>query len=119
MLSPPFNAFPAGSHYGTLLHDLLEWQAQQGWPAAQDKPAAAVAADWQKLLARKAQGLKLDETECDLLAAWVPAIVNAPLRRGGCRPSWCLGRLTTDQYWAEMAFSLTGQRPGTAPGSTA
>ena len=36
LLPLPFNAFRAGSHYGTLLHDLLEWQAHNGWPAAQD-----------------------------------------------------------------------------------
>ena len=105
LLSPPFNAFPAGSHYGTLLHDLLEWQAQQGWPAAQPNPPAAVIADWQKLLTRKAQGLKLDETECDVLAAWVPAIVNTPLPLTGSS-KLVLASLTSDQHWAEMAFSL-------------
>ena len=105
LLSPPFNAFPAGSHYGTLLHDLLEWQAQQGWPAAQNNPPAVVAADWQKLLTRKAQGLKLDETECDVLAAWVPAIVNTPLPLTGSS-RLVLASLKPEQHWAEMAFSL-------------
>lgn len=105
LLPPPFNAFPAGSHYGTLLHDLLEWQAQQGWPGAQNKPPAAVAADWQKLLTRKAQGLKLDEIERDVLAAWVPAIVGTPLPVTGS-PSLVLARLKPEQHWAEMAFSL-------------
>ncbi|MDP3191444.1 exodeoxyribonuclease V subunit beta [Rhodoferax sp.] len=105
LLSPPFNAFPAGSHYGTLLHDLLEWQAQQGWPAAQNNPPAAVAFEWQKLLARKAQGLKLDETECDVLAAWVPAIVNTPLPLTASS-RLVLASLKPEQHWAEMAFSL-------------
>ncbi|HSN78955.1 MAG TPA: UvrD-helicase domain-containing protein, partial [Rhodoferax sp.] len=105
LLSPPFNAFPAGSHYGTLLHDLLEWQAQQGWPAAQDKPAAALPADWHKLLARKVQELKLDETECDLLAAWVPAIVTTPLPMAAAS-DFFLGRLNAGHFWAEMAFNL-------------
>ena len=105
LLSPPFNAFPAGSHYGTLLHDLLEWQAQQGWPAAQNNPSAAVAADWHKLLTRKAQALKLDETECDLLGAWVPAIVRTPLSVS-VSSKLVLASLTPDQHWAEMAFSL-------------
>jgi exodeoxyribonuclease V beta subunit len=105
LLSPPFNTFPAGSHYGTLLHDLLEWQAQQGWPAAQNEPPAGVAADWHKLLARKAQGLKLDKVECDVLAAWVSAIVNTPLPLTG--PSrLVLASLKPEQHWAEMAFSL-------------
>jgi exodeoxyribonuclease V beta subunit len=31
----PFNTFPAGASYGTLLHDLLQWQAENGWPAGQ------------------------------------------------------------------------------------
>ncbi|MDP2678405.1 MAG: exodeoxyribonuclease V subunit beta [Rhodoferax sp.] len=105
LLSPPFNAFPAGSHYGTLLHDMLEWQAQQGWPAAQDNPPAAIAADWHKLLSRKAQGLKLDEAECDLLGAWVPAIVRTPLSVS-VSSKLVLASLTPDQHWAEMAFSL-------------
>ena len=105
LLSPPFNAFPAGSHYGTLLHDLLEWQAQQGWPAAQNCPSAALAFEWHKLQARKAQGLKLDETACELLAAWVPAIVKTPLAVSASS-KLVLASLTTDHYWAEMAFSL-------------
>lgn len=105
LLTPPFNAFPAGSHYGTLLHDLLEWQAQQGWPAAQNNPPATVAADWQKLLTRKAQGLKLDEAECDLLATWVPAIVSTPLAVSASS-RLVLASLKPEQHWAEMAFSL-------------
>jgi len=105
LLTPPFNAFPAGSAYGTLLHDLLEWQAQQGWPAAQDKPPAAIATEWQKLLTRKAQGLKLDETERDALAAWVPAIVTTPLAVPASS-KLVLASLTSDHYWAEMAFTL-------------
>jgi exodeoxyribonuclease V beta subunit len=42
---PPLNDFPAGSRYGTLLHDLLEWQAQHGWPAAQEPLAGVEGAD--------------------------------------------------------------------------
>ncbi len=105
LLLPPFNAFPAGSQYGTLLHDLLEWQAQQGWPAGRDKPPEAIAADWQKLLTRKTLGLKLDEAECDLLATWVPAIASTPLAVADAS-GLVLARLTPDHYWAEMAFSL-------------
>jgi len=41
-----WNDFPAGSAYGTLLHDLLEWQARHGWPVvdAAAKPVAPGAA---------------------------------------------------------------------------
>jgi exodeoxyribonuclease V beta subunit len=105
MLSPPFNAFPAGSHYGTLLHDLLEWQADKGWPVAQDNPPAALATEWQNLLNRKAQGLKLDDAECALLSPWVQAIVSTPLPMAAAS-DFVLGRLNADQFWAEMAFNL-------------
>jgi exodeoxyribonuclease V beta subunit len=105
LLPPSCNDFPAGSHYGTLLHELLEWQAQQGWPAAQNKPPAAITVEWQKLLTRKAQGLKLTDAEGDMLAAWVPAIVRAPLDLSASS-KLVLGHLKTDQHWPEMAFSL-------------
>jgi len=110
---PPLNAFPAGSHYGTLLHDLLEWQAQQGWPAAQNTPPDAITADWHKLLTRKAQALKLDESECDLLRSWVPAVVNTPVPVLAST-KLVLGHLNSDQHWAEMAFSLKVSALGSA-----
>jgi exodeoxyribonuclease V beta subunit len=113
LLPLPFNAFKAGSLYGTLLHDLLEWQAHNGWPAAQEHPPLAVAAEWQSLLARKAQGLKLDDAECDLLGTWVPAIVSTPLPMAAPGP-FALGELSADQFWAEMAFSLKVSALGSA-----
>ncbi len=79
LLAPRFNEFKAGSHYGTLLHDLLEWQAQQGWPLAHQDAPAALAIEWQNLLQRKAQALKLLDAECEMLRAWLPAIVSTPL----------------------------------------
>lgn len=113
LLPPPFNAFKAGSHYGTLLHDLLEWQAQKGWPAAQETPPSVVAAEWQNLLTRKAQGLKLDASECTLLTAWVQAIVTTPLPMG-TSSALVLGTMNADQHWAEMAFSLQVSALGSA-----
>jgi exodeoxyribonuclease V beta subunit len=113
LLPLPFNAFKAGSHYGTLLHDLLEWQAQKGWPAAQENPPAAVAAEWQNRLTRKAQGLKLDASECTLLTAWVQAIVTTPLPMAASSVL-VLGTLNAEQHWAEMAFSLKVSALGSA-----
>ncbi|HEX5697523.1 MAG TPA: PD-(D/E)XK nuclease family protein, partial [Rhodoferax sp.] len=106
LLPLPFNAFKAGSHYGTLLHDLLEWQADKGWPAAQDNPPTALVNEWQNLLTRKAQGLKLDEAECALLTPWMQAIITTPLPLAASS-EFVLGRLDTVQFWAEMAFSLS------------
>lgn len=113
LLPLPFNSFKAGSHYGTLLHDLLEWQAQKGWPAAQENPPAAVAAEWQNRLTRKAQGLKLDAAECTLLTAWVQAIVTTPLPMAASSVL-VLGTLNAEQHWAEMAFSLKVSALGSA-----
>ena len=105
LLPLPFNDFRAGSHYGTLLHDLLEWQAHNGWPAAQTTPPTALATEWQKLLTRKAQGLTLDTAECTLLGNWMQTIVTTPLPMEASRP-FVLGQLSAGQFWAEMAFSL-------------
>ncbi|WP_296492162.1 exodeoxyribonuclease V subunit beta [Rhodoferax sp.] len=105
LLPLPFNAFKAGSQYGTLLHDLLEWQADKGWPAAQDNPPTALVGEWQNLLIRKAQGLKLDDAECALLTPWVQAIISTPLPMAAAS-DFVLGRLNADDFWAEMAFNL-------------
>ncbi|MCM2340276.1 MAG: exodeoxyribonuclease V subunit beta [Rhodoferax sp.] len=113
LLPLPFNAFKAGSQYGTLLHDLLEWQAHNGWPAALADAGGAVATEWQAIVKRKAQGLKLDDAECDLLGTWVPAIVSTPLPMAATSP-FVLGELNADQFWAEMAFSLPVRSLGSA-----
>jgi len=56
----PFNVFPAGSSYGTLLHDLLEWQFERGWPIADASPSKASLRDWATLLQRKSMRLNRD-----------------------------------------------------------
>ncbi|MBV8124830.1 MAG: PD-(D/E)XK nuclease family protein, partial [Paucibacter sp.] len=111
LLASPWNAFPAGSRYGSLLHDLLEWQAQQGWPAAQDKLQPDPA--WTLLLARKRAALQLDEAQVRMLDAWVTRLACAELRwtESGSAPGYALvlGRMRRSQAWAEMGFSLPGQ----------
>jgi exodeoxyribonuclease V beta subunit len=99
-----FNAFAAGSRYGTLLHDLLEWQAQRGWPAAQPAPAGALAREWTSLLARKAQRLHLGPAQSTLLEEWVGTLVQASLPVAGL--PLVLGQLSPASCWAEMAFTL-------------
>jgi exodeoxyribonuclease V beta subunit len=74
-----FNAFKAGSSYGTLLHDLLEWQAQKGWPAAQPNPAASTTKEWHGFVTRKVQRLNLDEAQQALLTDWIQTIASTPL----------------------------------------
>jgi exodeoxyribonuclease V beta subunit len=94
-----FNAFPAGSVYGTLLHDLLQWHAQNDWPDAQH-------AGWQKLLQRHAQRLHLDEAQQALLVSWFESIVSTRLTLSVHSVTINLRALRACQYWSEMAFSL-------------
>jgi len=113
---PAFNNFPAGSRYGTLLHDLLEWQATHGWPAfaapapCQD-PADPPTRDspWTALLARHCQRLDLEPQHSALLDRWIRAIVtaNMPLAlTGKAHTAIMLGAIKLPDYWPEMAFTL-------------
>jgi exodeoxyribonuclease V beta subunit len=112
-LALPFNDFEAGSAYGTLVHDLLEWQAQNGWPAGQGEANAVLVRQWQALVARKAQRLKLDEAQQGLLLTWIQAIATAPLVWAtAASPKIAIQLACTNHLntWAEMAFSLKVQQ---------
>ena len=108
-----YNTFPAGSAYGTLLHDLLEWQAQRGWPAALEAPSAAVAGEWRSLVARKSQRLKLNEEHVALLDVWIKQTLLADLPTalsGALASPLTLAALTRAKAWPEMAFTMTVQK---------
>jgi len=83
-----FNAFPAGASYGTLLHDLLQWQAEHGWPAQTDDPSNApsnVPSDTQEV---PATGLQEDASAAPSTApnpgeaAWCKQLERAAQRAG-------------------------------------
>ncbi len=109
----PFNDFKAGSAYGTLLHDLLEWQWQEGWPIAQ--PSADVAPDtiarWEALFQSQTAALQLEPAQCELLRLWLQQLAQTPLPLGAALgdaavPHLVLSQLTQDNAWAEMNFTL-------------
>jgi exodeoxyribonuclease V beta subunit len=109
----PFNAFKAGSAYGTLLHDLLEWQWQEGWPIAQ--PSADLAVDtatrWQAFFQSQTAALQLEESQCELLRHWLQQLAQTPLPLGAALeeasvPDLVLSQLTQANAWAEMNFTL-------------
>ncbi len=106
------NDFPAGSSYGTLLHDLLEWQFEHDWPIAKREPDAAVASvpprEWSALLQRKTQRLKLDEAQVEALSQWLQGIAQAPLQlpHGLAEEPLHLADLNCGNAWAEMSFTL-------------
>jgi len=113
-IEPRYNAFPAGSRYGSLLHDLLEWQAHNDWPAAQggeDADNAAGAA----LLARLCQRLSLTPEHTALLAGWLTQLVssNLPLAHGHQAPTAIqLKAIQAADRWPEMGFTLPVQALG-------
>ncbi len=105
-----FQQFPKGARYGTLIHDLLEWQAQQGWPLAQANTAAYVQLAWQQLLQRKTRGLNLNEAEQVMLNDWLRHIVCRPLPLDsavtGLSPL-VLQQLDAHSQWPEMEFNFS------------
>ncbi len=122
-VAPRFHAFPAGSRYGTLLHDLLEWQFERAWPLAQDNVDAAQARDWSALLQRKAQALKLGAETLAQLQDWIPCIGQATLPLPSVSvgadaeappPALKLCSLDRSNAWAEMGFALPVHTLGAA-----
>lgn len=138
-----FNAFPAGASYGTLLHDLLQWQAEHDWPAAQaasvesvayaaisaataeveiaaataDVPESSPRSAWASQLARASQRAALTREQQALLEHWVTQILmtNWPLAHiNKGREAIYLGAFKPGRYWAEMGFTLPVQRLGSA-----
>lgn len=112
-----YNTFPAGSRYGTLLHDLLEWQAQRAWPLALEGGSATVDAEWQALVHRKSQRLKLTDEQQALLQVWLKRILVAELPLGVhdeqlAKLSLCT--LQRAQAWSEMGFTFTVQHSSVA-----
>ena len=110
--SNPWQSFPKGASYGSLLHDLLEWQAQQGWPLAnaQTDSAGLTQQAWQQLLNRKTRGLNLPERAAAMLPGWLQAIIITPLPLGdadqGIAPL-VLQQLMPSCQWPEMGFHLS------------
>ena len=96
--------FPAGASYGTLLHDLLEWQSLNDWPAARDDAPAWAQAEWQSLLARKARWLHLNDAAQEQLTPWITALVSTPLPLSGLGKDLVLSHLPREALWAEMEF---------------
>jgi len=105
----PWHVFPAGARSGLLLHDLLQWQCEHGWPLAQDDATEAALAHgaWPGLVARKAMALDLTEAQTALIHPWLHALLRTPLPTPVLdAPPLILGQLQPTQAWAEMPFTL-------------
>ena len=105
-----WQAFPRGARYGSLLHDLLEWQAQQSWPLVQTATSGSLTEQaWQHLLDRKTRGLNLPAHTVKALPDALHAVVSAPLPMGRenlSAPPLVLSQLKASHLWPEMEFKL-------------
>ncbi|PIT78600.1 exodeoxyribonuclease V subunit beta [Limnohabitans sp. B9-3] len=103
----PWQTFPAGARYGTLLHDLLDWLSQNEWPVAEGQAPAWAQQAWADLLARKASWLQLDDAQSAQLTPWLQAVVQTPLPLHELNASpLTLGQLKREHMWPEMEFNL-------------
>lgn len=91
--------FGAGASYGTLLHDLLQWQAEHDWPLARGESGPA----WQAQLERQ-MGLKPHEQA--MINPWLQQVLITPLPLADANPV-VLGDLRQPRHWAEMPFHFS------------
>ena len=102
---------PRGARYGSLIHDLLEWQTQQGWPLVKPHGAAgsSIAQAWQQWLDRKTRGLNLPARSVQALPEALREVLSTPLPLGGpgaSTPSLVLSQIGEAQRWPEMEFKF-------------
>jgi len=103
----PWQSFPAGARYGTLLHDLLEWLSHNQWPIANPQAPAWAQHAWANLLERKASWLQLDDAPRAQLEPWLQAVVQTPLPLHELNAvPLTLCELNPEHLWPEMEFNL-------------
>ena len=107
---PLYNAFPAGSAYGTLLHDIFEWQLKEGWPLLQEahlvSPETAVR--WQQWWQTQADSLQLSLEHQNLCLQLIRHCANTHLHQGGRdQDGLRLSEFNSQNAWPEMGFTFT------------
>ena len=95
----PLQAFGAGARYGTILHDLLQWQADRDWPLARGEDSP----EWQAVIDRQAD---LKAQERALITPWLTRVIQTPLPMGDA-PELVLSDLRQPNHWAEMPFHFS------------
>ena len=103
----PWQSFPAGARYGTLLHDLLEWLSHNDWPVANEQAPTWAMQAWSNLLERKTNWLQLEDAPRAQLVPWLKAVVQTPLPLHALNAApLTLCELNTEHMWPEMEFNL-------------
>lgn len=106
---PLYNAFPAGSAYGTLLHDIFEWQLKEGWPLLQEAHAISAETNirWQRWWQTQADSLQLSPEHQTLCLQLIRQCASTQLEQlGSDQHCFCLSQLNSLNAWPEMGFTF-------------
>ena len=108
---PLYNAFPAGSAYGTLLHDIFEWQLKEGWPLlqAENSLPPEMRVRWQRWWQTQADSLQLSPDHQALCLQLIRHCAAAQLgfpQLGSDQHCLTLSQLNSQNAWPEMGFTF-------------
>jgi exodeoxyribonuclease V beta subunit len=105
-VQPLYNDFPAGSAYGTLLHDIFEWQLKEGWPLlqAENSLPPEMRVRWQRWWQTQADSLQLSSDHQALCLQLIRHCATAQL--GSDQHCLCLSHLNSQNAWPEMGFTF-------------
>ncbi len=107
--SDPFEGLGAGRAFGVVIHELLEWQFNQGWPlVAQpaNAPSTAQSQAWASRLQAATLSLGLPPAAAPVLAQALAQLIQTPTPWGSDAAPGALSDLRAPQAWAEMPFVL-------------
>ncbi len=104
-----YTSLKSSSTFGTLLHDLLEWQFNHDWPISSSSAKEQVSFEWTSMINNKSFKLGFGEDQKNLLISWIKKIVTTEL--AGEKTPISISKLSLDKLnhqnaWAEMAFTL-------------
>ena len=108
--TPLYNELPAGSAYGTLLHDIFEWQLKEAWPLLQNQSDVfpEVKIRWQRWWQSQADSLQLKPEHQALCLQLIAqcAATSLPSKLGSDQHCFSLSQLNVQNAWPEMGFTF-------------
>jgi len=112
--TPLYNELPAGSAYGTLLHDIFEWQLKESWPLLQNQSEVSpeVKIRWQRWWQTQADSLQLKPEHQALCLQLIAQCAVTPLptqwgsKLGSDQHCLSLSQLNAQNAWPEMGFTF-------------